>query len=52
MKYDDGFIAYLNGTLIASRNAPAVAQWLAGPALPISAREAGRVCARFAVEVQ
>ena len=27
MKYDDGFIAYLNGTRIASRNAPAVAQW-------------------------
>ena len=27
MKYDDGFIAYLNGTWIASRNAPAVAQW-------------------------
>jgi hypothetical protein len=27
MKYDDGFIAYLNGTRVADRNAPAVAQW-------------------------
>ncbi len=27
MKYDDGYVAYLNGTLVASRNAPAVAQW-------------------------
>ncbi len=27
MKYDDGFIAYLNGTRIASRNAPGIAQW-------------------------
>jgi hypothetical protein len=27
MKYDDGFVAYLNGTRIASRNAPAAPQW-------------------------
>ncbi len=27
MKYDDGFVAYLNGTEIARRNSPATAQW-------------------------
>lgn len=27
IKYDDGFLAYLNGQLVASRNAPASAQW-------------------------
>lgn len=27
MKYDDGFVAYLNGTEIARRNAPATVQW-------------------------
>jgi hypothetical protein len=27
MKYDDGFIAYLNGQLVASRNAPASPAW-------------------------
>src|SRR5262249_46618470 len=27
MKYDDGFVAYLNGQLVASRNAPATPQW-------------------------
>ncbi|MDD4869941.1 MAG: lamin tail domain-containing protein [Kiritimatiellae bacterium] len=27
MKYDDGFVAYLNGQEIASRNAPATPQW-------------------------
>ncbi|MDD2597860.1 MAG: lamin tail domain-containing protein [Kiritimatiellae bacterium] len=27
MKYDDGFIAYLNGTLVASRNAPTTPQY-------------------------
>lgn len=27
MKYDDGFVAYLNGTEVARRNAPAVPQW-------------------------
>ncbi len=27
IKYEDGFAAYLNGQLIASRNAPAVLQW-------------------------
>jgi len=27
MKYDDGFIAYLNGTEVARRNAPAAATW-------------------------
>ncbi len=27
MKYDDGFAAYLNGELVASRNAPAAPQW-------------------------
>jgi hypothetical protein len=27
MKYDDGFVAYLNGTKIASRNAPSTLQW-------------------------
>jgi hypothetical protein len=27
MSYDDGFVAYLNGTPIASRNAPASPQW-------------------------
>ncbi|MCC7377471.1 MAG: lamin tail domain-containing protein [Verrucomicrobiales bacterium] len=27
MKYDDGFVAYLNGTLVASANAPASPQW-------------------------
>jgi hypothetical protein len=27
IKYDDGFIAYLNGQFVASRNAPATPQW-------------------------
>ncbi len=27
MRYDDGFVAYLNGELVASRNAPASPQW-------------------------
>jgi hypothetical protein len=27
MKYDDGFVAYLNGQVVASRNAPASPQW-------------------------
>jgi hypothetical protein len=27
MKYDDGFAAYLNGTLVATRNAPASLAW-------------------------
>ena len=27
MKYDDGFVAYLNGTRVAARNAPGVPQW-------------------------
>jgi hypothetical protein len=27
MKYDDGFVAYLNGHLVASRNAPPTPQW-------------------------
>lgn len=27
MRYDDGFVAYLNGVLIASENAPANVQW-------------------------
>src|SRR5439155_13157201 len=27
MKYDDGFIAYLNGVEVARRNAPATPQW-------------------------
>ena len=27
MKYDDGFAAYVNGQLVASRNAPAALQW-------------------------
>lgn len=27
MKYDDGFIAYINGQEVARRNAPTVAQW-------------------------
>ena len=27
MKYDDGFVAYLNGTVIASRNAPGSPAW-------------------------
>ena len=27
VKYDDGFVAYLNGTRVASRNAPASPQW-------------------------
>ncbi len=27
MRYDDGFVAYLNGTEIARRNAPATPQW-------------------------
>ena len=27
MKYDDGFVAYLNGTEVARRNAPAVPVW-------------------------
>ncbi|MEX2185715.1 MAG: lamin tail domain-containing protein [Pirellulales bacterium] len=27
MRYDDGFAAYLNGTLVASRNAPAAIAW-------------------------
>jgi hypothetical protein len=27
MKYDDGFVAYLNGTVLAAANAPASPQW-------------------------
>jgi hypothetical protein len=27
MKYDDGFLAYINGQLVAARNAPASPQW-------------------------
>jgi len=27
MKYDDGFVAYLNGTEVARRNSPATPQW-------------------------
>lgn len=27
MKYDDGFVAYVNGTLVAQRNAPASVSW-------------------------
>ena len=27
MKYDDGFVAYLNGTRVAARNAPATPAW-------------------------
>lgn len=27
MQYDDGFVAYLNGTFLVSANAPAVPQW-------------------------
>src|SRR5207249_11916083 len=27
MKYDDGFVAYINGTEVARRNAPASPQW-------------------------
>jgi hypothetical protein len=27
MKYDDGYLAYLNGTLVASKNAPAPPAW-------------------------
>ncbi len=30
MKYDDGFAAYLNGTLVAVRNAPEVLTWQSG----------------------
>ena len=30
MKYDDGFIAYLNGIRVASANAPAATQWNSG----------------------
>jgi hypothetical protein len=30
MKYDDGFLAYLNGQLVAGRNAPAAPQWDSG----------------------
>ena len=27
MRYDDGFVAYLNGQVVASRNAPGSPQW-------------------------
>ena len=30
MKYDDGFIAYINGTRMGSKNAPAVGSWNSG----------------------
>ena len=30
MKYDDGFVAYLNGKRVASANAPAAIQWNSG----------------------
>ena len=30
MKYDDGFVAYLNGVAVASRNAPALLSWDSG----------------------
>ena len=30
MRYDDGFVAYLNGTLIAQANAPTSPQWNSG----------------------
>jgi hypothetical protein len=34
MMYDDGFIAYLNGQLIAQRNAPVSPQWNSGATTP------------------
>jgi hypothetical protein len=34
MKYDDGFVAYLNGTRVASRNAPASPQWNSTATVP------------------
>ena len=27
MRYDDGFVAYINGQVVATRNAPAAPQW-------------------------
>ena len=43
MKYEDGFVAYLNGVEIARRNAPAAAQWNS----TASAAHAGLLAAQF-----
>ena len=40
MKYDDGFVAYLNGVLIASENAPAALVWDSGATAGHSDNEA------------
>ena len=40
MNFDDGFIAYLNGTKIAEENAPAVSQWASGATTRRSDRRA------------
>ena len=42
MRYDDGFFAWLNGTLIASRNAPASSDWNAA-ATADRAKSAGMI---------
>jgi hypothetical protein len=41
MKYDDGFVAYLNGRPMAARNAPDVLQWNSSATLDRHAGESG-----------
>lgn len=40
MKYDDGFVAYLNGQVVASRNAPASPAWNSSATAPHANSEA------------
>jgi len=40
MKYDDGFVAYLNGSLVESANAPASAVWNSAATAPHNDRDA------------
>ena len=42
MKYNDGFVAYLNGVRIASRNAPEALSWNAAATAARSVAESGR----------
>ena len=52
MRYDDGFVAYLNGVKVASANAPAKPQWdsQATPATPIQRPSSSKPCTDQAFE--
>lgn len=48
MRYDDGFIAYINGQVVASRNAPEAPQWNSTAAAP-AADSQSQVCEEFRI---